>query len=429
MFSVLGINHKAASVSQRERWALAAHDADYLLESLLSESAVNEAMILNTCNRTEIYTHTHDLDQVLSWWTGQTGSQLSELSSKVYCYSELAAMRHLLTVGCGLDSAIIGETQVFGQVKKAYNHALANGGIGTHLGRRMQDAFAICKQVRSNTNISANPLTLASSTVKIIKNQIDDIAQSKVVILGAGETGALLAKYLCDIGVTDLTLINRNFERAERLAADLGVESAPIDVLTQHVCAADVVLSATTSPNYLITTAMLSQVNRLAKPLLIVDLAMPRDVDPAASEFDSVKLYDHSYIMQKIDSGYGARTQAYALAVKNIEQHLQDYQQTWRIREASQLINNLRALASKTKNICIDKALKKLQQGVAPEQVLSELAADMETKLLHQPIKCIRQAAAKGDKVVINWLETHLESVSDKPSCPFATAAAQTEME
>ena len=117
------------------------------------------------------------------------------------------------------------------------------------------------------------------------------------------------------------------------------------------------------------------------------------------------------------------------MELKNIEQHLQDYQQTWRIREASQLINNLRALASKTKNICIDKALKKMQQGVAPEQVLSELASDMERKLLHQPIKCIRQAAAKGDKVVLNWLETHLESVSDKPSCPFATAAAQTEME
>lgn len=396
----LGINHKTAPLDLRERLAFTPQSLPEALQSLKKLAHIKEASILSTCNRTELYCVTsEDNDSALIQWFSQFhGLDESLIKQHLYLLAHEETIRHAMEVACGLDSMVLGEPQIAGQIKDAYAIANENGTIGHLLGKLYQRVFAVSKQVRTDTDIGSSPVSVAFAAVSLAKQIFGDLKQTTVLLVGAGETIELTARHLYSQGVTKIIIANRSVERAQKLADEFGGEAISLQHISTHLHLSDIVISSTASPLPIIGKGTVERAlkQRKHKPIFMVDLAVPRDVEPEVNELDDVYLYCVDDLQSVIQANMENRQQAAEQAREIIDIQVIHFLDWQRSLGAVDVIAQIRQNTKALSNEVLSKAKKQLASGQDPEQVLEFLANALTNKFLHQPSIQLRQASKEN---------------------------------
>lgn len=395
-----GINHETAPLSLREQLSIS---ADYLassLEGLLKETQAEEAMILSTCNRTEFYCINGQAQLTLDWLYRTKQISKASLQNHWYVYHEEKAVRHILRVASGLDSIILGEPQITGQLKSAFSFAHALGIAGNQFKRLFQYIFSVSKQVRHQTAISAHPVSLAFSLVTCAKCIFANLADARVLLIGAGETISLVAKHLLAQGIQHFLIANRSSERADRLALMLGGKTISLNEIPHYLPHVDLVITATTCPFPILGKGMLESAlkKRRRRPLFMADLGMPRDIEAEVDQLEDVYLYTLNDLQRMIQKNQSHRMLEAVKAEAMIENKLQEYIKLLRLKEVTPIICAYREQAEQWRDQELKKACSLLEKGLSSQEVLQRLAYALTNKLLHAPSVALKQAATLNQR-------------------------------
>ncbi|WP_267223628.1 glutamyl-tRNA reductase [Dyella silvae] len=414
----LGLNHLTAPVNLREQVAFDAESTGPALLALAREPGVEEAMILSTCNRTELYVSVSaGAEGVPEEWLRRhhhlTAGKLDEF---LYRHDEDAAVRHMFRVATGLDSMVLGEPQILGQVKDAYQQARDAQSLRAPMERLLQHTFAVAKRVRTDTRIGAHTVSVAFTAVRLAEQAFADLRQACVLLIGAGDTIELAARHLVDKQVRRLIVANRTLENAQELASRYGGYAVSLNDLPQHLAEADIVISSTAARQPIVTHAMVEKAVavRRRKPMFMVDIAVPRDIEPAVGELDDVFLYGIDDLRQVIDDNRRSREAAAREADAIIDLQVDRYM-AW--RRALTLRNpavDLRQHAEVYRDEVLEKARAMLARGKSPDEALAFLANTLTNKLLHHPSARLREAALSGDMDLL-LAAGRLYGIDEKP--------------
>ncbi|MDI5936150.1 glutamyl-tRNA reductase [Halomonas kalidii] len=394
----LGINHRTATVEVREQVAFTPTQLEAALGELRGLPEVREAAVLSTCNRTELYCIIDASgEQAILHWLGRFHDlQVEDLSRCAYHYLDSDAARHLMRVAVGLDSMVLGEPQILGQLKDAYQSAREARGLGGELERLFQHTFAVAKQVRTETGIGRNPVSVAYAAVSLASRIFDDFSRSRALLIGAGETIELVARHLHEAGVHQLTVANRTRERADRLAGSLGGRAITLDEIPAALEQSDIVISSTAAPLPILGKGMVERAlkKRRHRPIFMVDIAVPRDIEPEVGELGDVFLYTVDDLQEVIEENRRHRQVAADQAESLIEHGVGAWQHERRIRSGGELIRDYRTRAEALRDLSEQQALAGLARGEDPEAVVRRLAHQLTNRLLHRPTVALRQAAS-----------------------------------
>jgi len=414
----LGLNHLTAPVNLREQVAFDAESTGPALQALAREPGVEEAMILSTCNRTELYVSVsagaEDVPQL--WLSRHHQLTSGKLDEFLYRHDEDAAVRHMFRVATGLDSMVLGEPQILGQVKDAYQQARDAQALRAPMERLLQHTFAVAKRVRTDTRIGAHTVSVAFTAVRLAEQVFADLRQACVLLIGAGDTIELAARHLVDKQVRRLIVANRTLENAQELASRCGGYAIALSDLPQHLAEADIVISSTAARQPIVTRTMVEKAvaARRRKPMFMVDIAVPRDIEPAVGELDDVFLYGIDDLRQVIDDNRRSRENAAREADAIIDLQVERYM-AW--RRALSLRNpavDLRQHAEVYRDEVLEKARAMLARGKSPDEALAFLANTLTNKLLHHPSARLREAALSGDMDLLH-AAGRLYGIEEKP--------------
>ncbi|PMR79426.1 glutamyl-tRNA reductase [Halomonas urumqiensis] len=394
----LGINHRTATVEVREQVAFTPTQLDAALVELRALPAVKEAALLSTCNRTELYcvTESQGEYEILDWLGRFHGLAVEDLSHCAYHYLENDAARHLMRVAVGLDSMVLGEPQILGQLKEAYQASRRAKGLGRELECLFQHTFAVAKQVRTETGIGRNPVSVAYAAVSLASRIFDDFGRAKALLIGAGETIELVARHLHEAGVRQLTVANRTRERAEILAGPLAGRAVTLDEIPDALVDADIVISSTAAPLPILGKGMVERAlkKRRHRPIFMVDIAVPRDIEPEVGQLSDIFLYTVDDLQEVIEENRRHRQVAADQAESLIEHGVGAWLHDRRIRGGGELIRDYRAGAEELRAQSEQQALERLARGEDPEEVIRRLAHQLTNRLLHRPTVALRDAAS-----------------------------------
>ena len=395
-----GINHSTAPIAVRERVSFNQDTVASALFELKQQTGVHEAAILSTCNRTEIYCSLdHAIDgKPVDWLHHFHGVAPGLLRPFLYQHPDENAVRHVLRVASGLDSMILGEPQVLGQLKDAYKKALAAGSIGHQLNRLFQHSFRVAKEVRNNTAIGNHPVSVAYAAVRLAQQIFGELKDQTALLVGAGETIELAAKHLHENGLTRMIIANRGLQRSQHLARQYSAYAIQIADIPKHLAEADIVISATASSLPVLDRAMAQDAIRLRKhkPMFMVDIAVPRDIEAAVGDMDDVYLYSVDDLKDMIRENLRNRQNAAKQAEKIIDTQAQEFMGWLSSLDAVSTIRALRGKAGQIQAEVIRGAVRKLNNGGDPEQVLLECARTLTNKLLHSPSVRLRNMSAEN---------------------------------
>lgn len=396
---VLGINHQTAPIALRERLAFASDALPPALTSLQALPSVHEAVLLSTCNRTELYAHSEGDSSALVQWLATHPGVNDDLSAYLYRHSDADAVRHLFRVASGLDSLVLGEPQILGQVKQAWAISRETGTLGGHLDRLFQQAFATAKRTRTDTRIGANPVSVASVAVRLAQDNFTRLSEATVLLIGAGETIELAARHLVEAKVQRLLIANRTLAHAQELASRHGGIALPLSELDKHLAEADVVISATASRTPILARAQMEQALRARRhrPMLLLDLAVPRDIDTDVAALRDVYLYTVDDLERAIEDNRRSRREAAEQAEAIIELQTARFVEQWQASTRQQPLLQLRAHGEHIRNEALAKVQQQLAAGMPADQALELLAHTLTNKLLHAPTVALREAARSGD--------------------------------
>ncbi len=403
--ALLGINHTSAPVQLRERVAFNPADISQSLEALCHLDTVKEGVILSTCNRTEIYvSHTHndtaDLQTKLMLWMKDChaldDTTHGEISNSIYFKTDQEALRHLLAVSCGLDSMVLGEPQIFGQVKSAYQISNVHGSIQQELDNAFQFVFNTAKKIRTQTEIGNHAVSLASAGVKLGRKIFSGFDNHTAILIGAGETIELVAQHLRQQGCKHMIFANRSIDNAHRLAHEFQGYSIGLQDLNSHLAEADIIFSSTASPEPILYADDFKAAlkTRKRKPMFVVDLAVPRDIDPASKELEDIYLYSIDDLHDIVSGNQDARKQEAKKAHAIVNVSLEQFAQSKNLREASPAIRELREHFVEQRDELLGTALEKLTSDNA-EKILTQFAHQLTNRFLHQPTKELRSSISK----------------------------------
>jgi glutamyl-tRNA reductase len=401
-FKVLGINHKTAPLALREKVAFSEERLLAALRALRQETGVAEAVILSTCNRTEVYWAGSASGSELSRWLERHHGDNLDLSSSLYVHQESQAVEHAFSVASGLDSMVLGEAQILGQLKDAYRVAQQAGSTGPALNKLFQAAFSAAKRVRSETRIGENAVSLASATVSLARRVYSDLSAHTALMVGAGEMNALVARHFMSAGVKRMVIANRTLGRAQILAAELKAYAVGLDDLNKELAQADIVITCTASTVPLITKSAAEAAVRARRrrPIFMVDLAVPRDIDPAVTDLEDVYLFSIDDLQQLIDENRQQREVAAGGARLVIEEEVARFITESRAQDAGPAIRALRQQADGIRSQTVDQARRLLASGKSPDEVIDYLANTLTNRLLHAPTQALRQAAELTDSAL-----------------------------
>jgi len=412
-FTALGINHKTAPVSLREKVAFTPDTMVEALQALQSLNGVNEAVILSTCNRTELYVHHNELGQAsLSQWLSEFHKVDSQaIESHLYVQENDNAINHLIKVASGLDSLVLGEPQILGQVKQAYTLAKQNGSINGHFDRLFQHVFSTAKKVRHETDIGANAVSVAFAAVQLAKHIFSKLNKLSVLLIGAGETIELVAKHLQDAGVTQLTVANRTRERAQSLAEQLGANVITLSQMPDHFHQYDIVISSTASQLPLVGKGVVEAAlkKRRNLPMFLVDLAVPRDIESQVDELDDAYLYTVDDLQQIVEANQASREEAALEAQAIITEQVKVFSEWQKSHHQIDLVKSYREQGSDIQQQFQARALKQLEEGKAAEEVIKELSHKLSNALMHAPTKLLKDSALNSLDGVSEKLIAHFE--------------------
>lgn len=396
---VVGINHKTASVTFREKVYFTLDNLPLYLQDLLQRGHTQEAVILSTCNRSELYCDTEDSEAIVNWFCAQTALSRSQLEPLLYFYHHEKAVAHIMQVACGLDSMILGEPQILGQMKEAFSESCTAGAVDTLFHQLFQHVFSVAKEIRTATAIGACPVSVASAAVHFAKKQAAAFAQAKVVLIGAGDTTELLIRYLKNHLTFPITLVNRNTEKAVTLLQALGGgEVYGLDKLEVALANADIVFTATGSAIPVVSKAIIANVMaRRNKSLTLIDIAVPRDIEPSVTELPDVHLFCIDDLKKIIEENRQGREHAANKAHEMIRKKSLDFM--LEMQSSDKVAHTIRAYRGQIEEICrieLIKAKQQLHLGSDPAHVLDMFAHSFIKKMLHVPSVQLRQAGVEG---------------------------------
>lgn len=407
-----GINHKTAPVELREKVAFSDDTLVDALASLRRSTGAEESVIISTCNRTEIYAQAEDLQlyQIEAWLADFHGLEKNSLRQNSYNHSQQDAVQHIMRVASGLDSLILGEPQILGQVKQAYTSAKDSGSVNGSFERLFQQTFAVAKKVRSETEIGANAVSVAYAAVQLAKHIFSSLQNTTVLLIGAGETIELVARHLKDLDVKAIIVANRTLERARLIAEPLGAKVLTLAQIPHNLQQADIVISSTASQLPILGKGMVESAlkQRRYKPMFLVDLAVPRDIEGEVSELDDAYLYTVDDLQHIVEQNLASRQNAALEAEKLIATQVQTYLNWTQSQESIDLLRNFRQQSELQRDKLQARALNQLAEGKDAEQVIIELANKLTNSLIHSPTKALKQAAETQDKSTLELLRQTL---------------------
>jgi len=403
----LGINHKTAPVAVRERVSFDPATMPGVLSEVRSLEPVSEVVILSTCNRTEIYCSAEELNEqvILNWMSQHHGVEITDLSSALYCLNDEKAVQHTMRVASGLDSLVLGEPQILGQMKSAFAVAQEAGTVGSELGRLFRETFSIAKRVRTDTAIGENPVSVAFAAVRMAQHIFADMESSSALLIGAGETIELVARHLHHAGVKQMTLANRTLARAQALAQEVHAEAVLLEDIPNVLPRADIVISSTASPLPILGKGAVEKAlkTRRHKPMFMVDIAVPRDIEEEVGSLSDVYLYTVDDLRNIIEENVRSREDAAKQAEELILAGVDHFMRELKALNAVQTLTDLRSSVDVLREEQLAKALKQLHNGTDAEKVLRQFAHTFSNKVLHAPTSMLRKAGAEGRMEVLDW--------------------------
>ena len=406
-----GINHKTAPVDIREKVAFAPEKMEQALHECVNNGDVSEAAIVSTCNRTELYFNLHekeakdsDISSLLDWFCQYHQLKKEDVEPYIYLHSNNDAVQHILRVASGLDSLVLGEPQILGQIKDAYSVANQAGTIGRQLNRLFQHTFSVAKQVRTDTAIGANPVSVAFAAVSLSKKIFANLSEHTALLIGAGETTELVAQHLANQGVKKMIVANRTVERAQTLANKFNAEAIALSDMPERLVEADIIIASTASQLPILGKGAVERAlkQRKHRPIFMVDIAVPRDIEPEVGELDDVYLYTVDDLHEVIEEGRQSREEAAVQAEEIIVHQVEHFMGWLRSLKGVDTICAFREQAEQKRDEQLIAAQKQLAAGKDPEQVINDLARTLTNKLIHEPTAQLNQAAHSGRKELLD---------------------------
>jgi len=416
-FNILGINHKTAPVALREKVAFSEDRLVAALRTLRQENGVAEVVILSTCNRTELYWAGSASGAELSQWLERHHGNNLDLTASLYVHQESRAVEHAFSVASGLDSMVLGEAQILGQLKDAYRVAQQAGSTGPTLNKLFQAAFSAAKRVRSETRIGANAVSLASATVSLARRVYADLSAHNALLIGAGEMNALIARHFSSAGVKRMVIANRTLARAQTLAAQLDAHAVGLGDLEKELTEADIVISCTASAAPIISKRAVETAIRARRrrPIFMVDMAVPRDIEPEVADLEDVYLFSIDDLQQLVDENRQQRELAAGGARLVINEEVAKYLAGARAHDAGPAIRALRRHADGIRQQTVEQARRMLAAGKSSDEVIEYLAATLTNRLLHGPTQALRQASELADLALAETVTRLLTEERDSP--------------
>jgi glutamyl-tRNA reductase len=390
----LGLNHTTAPIEVRERVVFTPDALADALRDLVGAQRVKEAAILSTCNRTEVYFRGGDPEPVAKWLAGFHNMPEQALAPYVYTLPRDKTVMHAFRVASGLDSVVLGEPQILGQMKQAVRSAEAAGSLGLVLNRLFQRTFAVAKDVRSQTDIGSASISMAAAAVKLAERIFPSIKDQRLLLIGAGEMIELAATHFAAKSPKSITVANRTLERGSKLADRFGADAITLNELPERLREFDIVVTCTASTLPIIGKGMLERVvkQRRHAPVFVVDLAVPRDVEPEAAELDDVFLYSVDDLALIVKDNLSIRREAVVQAEQMIADQTAHFLRWLEGRSVVPTIAALHGHHEGLRSAELERARKMLAAGTAPDQVLEALARGLTSKLLHAPLTALNTA-------------------------------------
>jgi glutamyl-tRNA reductase len=402
----VGLNHHTAPIELREKAAFGPEIINQALTDLTRTAGAAEATILSTCNRTEIYCgqDSSDNSKILEWLLDYSNLSPTELESSTYHYPGEAAVKHAFRVASGLDSMVLGEPQILGQMKDAFHTAANLGTTGKILNRLFQHTFSVAKQVRTDTAIGARAVSVAYTGVNLARRIFSDLSDQTVLLIGAGETIELAAQHLKQNDVKHIIIANRSIEKAQILARDAGSEAITLSQIPERLHQADIIVTSTASTLPIVGKGAIERAIKQRKhsPIFILDLAVPRDVEPEVGKIRNVYLYTIDDLQSMVDENREIRLQAAEEAENIIDLQVVKFMRWMRSLDSVPAIKSLRDGLNDLRQAELDRAVRRLENGADPNTVLEQLARDLTNKFAHQPSQVLRQADIEGNARIIS---------------------------
>ncbi len=418
-----GINHTTAPLALRERVAFAPENLHSAMQEACAHAGLAEVAILSTCNRTEIYANSeNDAATIQAWLVSHTAIEADDLAKSYYCYQDQEAVRHMMKVAGGLDSLVLGEPQILGQMKSAFASAKEAGTLGAELHATFQQVFNIAKRVRTETAIGENPVSVAYAAVSLAQQIFSNLKQDTALLIGAGETIELVARHLAEQGIKHIIVANRTLDRAQRLANEFSGEAILLADIPEQLHRADIVISSTASQLPLLGKGAVESAlkKRKHKPMFMLDIAVPRDIEEQVGELDDVYLYTVDDLHAVIDENKKSRVAAADQAEEIINEGVEQFLRHQRALNAVETVKAYRQKAEQMRDAELQKALRTLQSGANPEQVLQQLARNLTNKLIHSPTAVLKEASAGSRHHVLQVAQElfDLSLTTDLPLTP-----------
>ena len=399
-----GLNHTTAPLELRERAVVDDSGMASALRALSRYPGVSEAAILSTCNRTDLYCGMNaGQDAPTRWFDEFFDIDRRDLAGHLYVHREDAAVRHVMRVASGLDSMVLGEPQILGQLKQAHGLARREGSLGVVLDKLFQRSFSVAKRVRTDTDIGASPVSVAYAAVTLARRIFGELDVRTALLVGAGETVELCARHLVSSGIGRMVIANRTVEHARRIATALGAYAISLDEVPIHLAEADIVISSTGSREPIISAAQTRDAvrRRRRRPMFMADLAVPHDIDRDAGELPDVYLYTVDDLADVIEEGRQRRAAAAGVAEGIIDQQVAEFMAWMRGRRVSSIIVNVRASAAAARDEVLLKARRRLRSGEPADEVVEYVARTLTSKLLHAPSTGIREAGENDRQDIV----------------------------
>lgn len=400
-----GVNYQTAPLHIREKLAVSKQETYPLLRDIVRDALVSEVVLVSTCNRTELYAVGTNSELILPWMSDYFSLKLMDLKPYLYLYNDEQAVMHLMGVACGLKSMVLGEVEILGQIKQAYHLAREQKTLGKLLNRLFQKSFFVAKTVRSQTEIGMNPVSVASTAVKLAERIFSDLNQATVLLIGAGDLIQLTATHLKQAGVHKLLVANRSTLRGEKLAKMMNATAIGLEDLPHRLHEADIVITGTSSILPLIGKGMVEQAlqQRRRRSILMIDLAVPRDIEPQVGSLEDVYLYCIDDLKGMVEENRKIRQDAVQAAEQIIVKESDNFIQ-WFKAQAS--LGTLKAFRSKFELIrdeLLKEASDQIKSGKAPEEVLKRFTSLLFNRLMHPPTRRLRQAGFQNDESILQF--------------------------
>ncbi len=407
--SAFGVNHKTAPIAIRERLAFDPSTMMDSLKQLKQDAGLEEVAVLSTCNRMEVYFRGDELasQRLKQWLASNHTLELNELEQCTYVHEGEQAIQHVMRVACGLDSMVLGEPQILGQMKDAFQSARQAGTLGQLLDRLFQQTFLVAKKVRTDTQIGSSAVSVAYAAVSLSKKIFTDFSDVTALYIGAGETIELAARHFHNLGVNKMIVANRTEQRAATLALQFGGTAIALNDLPQWIHKADVVISSTASPLPIVGKGMIEACikKRKHKPMFMVDLAVPRDIESAVGELNDVYLYSVDDLKDVITENMKARTAAAEEAEDIVMNQTENFLGWLKSLQSVDLVKQYRHQIEQVKDEELKLALEQLQTGEPSELVLQKFAHRLTKKIMHRPSQVMREDLIANDQQKQNWIK------------------------